>query len=135
MLGGAVRFWHDQLFCKPARHGGVVAWHQDYSYWTRTVPMNHLTCWIALDDAAVDRDIDELPGLGGDDEVRVHRPAQSPERPVPPAVRTGLLGVGRRRGAAGRRRGGVAHVRADGAERGARGEDSTDLRDLGCCHE
>lgn len=51
LLGGAVRFWHDQLFCKPARHGGVVAWHQDYSYWTRTQPMAHLTCWIALDDA------------------------------------------------------------------------------------
>ena len=51
LLGGAVRFWHDQLFSKPARHGGVVAWHQDYSYWTRTVPMAHLTCWIALDDA------------------------------------------------------------------------------------
>lgn len=51
ILGGAVRFWHDQLFCKPPRHGGVVAWHQDYSYWTRTVPMAHLTCWIALDDA------------------------------------------------------------------------------------
>lgn len=47
----AVRFWHDQLFCKPANHGGVVAWHQDYSYWTRTSPMQHLTCWIALDDA------------------------------------------------------------------------------------
>ncbi len=54
LLGGAVRFWHDQLFCKPARHGGVVAWHQDYSYWTRTQPMNHLTCWIALDDASAD---------------------------------------------------------------------------------
>lgn len=51
LIGGPVRFWHDQLFCKPARHGGVVAWHQDYSYWTRTVPMNHLTCWIGLDDA------------------------------------------------------------------------------------
>jgi len=51
LLGGAVRFWHDQLFCKPARHGGVVAWHQDYSYWTRTTPMRHLTCWIGLDDA------------------------------------------------------------------------------------
>src|SRR5437773_280441 len=50
LVGGAVRFWHDQLFCKPARHGGVVAWHQDYSYWTRTTPMAHLTCWIALDD-------------------------------------------------------------------------------------
>lgn len=54
LLGGAVRFWHDQLFCKPARHGGVVAWHQDYSYWTRTQPMAHLTCWIGLDDSSVD---------------------------------------------------------------------------------
>jgi ectoine hydroxylase-related dioxygenase (phytanoyl-CoA dioxygenase family) len=51
LLGGAVRFWHDQLFCKPARHGGVVAWHQDYSYWVRTRPMQHLTCWIGLDDS------------------------------------------------------------------------------------
>jgi len=51
LLGGAVRFWHDQLFCKPARHGGVVAWHQDYSYWTRTQPIAHLTCWIGLDDS------------------------------------------------------------------------------------
>jgi ectoine hydroxylase-related dioxygenase (phytanoyl-CoA dioxygenase family) len=51
LLNGPVRFWHDQLFCKPARHGGVVAWHQDYSYWTRTRPMAHLSCWIGLDDA------------------------------------------------------------------------------------
>ena len=51
LLGGAVRFWHDQLFCKPAHHGGVVAWHQDYSYWTRTEPMAHLACWIGLDDS------------------------------------------------------------------------------------
>src|SRR5689334_19474789 len=51
LLGGAVRFWHDQLFCKPARHGGEVIWHQDYSYWTRTKPMAHLTCWIGLDDS------------------------------------------------------------------------------------
>ena len=51
LLGGPVRFWHDQLFCKPARHGGVVAWHQDYSYWTRTRPLAHLTCWIGLDDS------------------------------------------------------------------------------------
>lgn len=54
LLGGPVRLWHDQLFCKPAHHGGVVAWHQDYSYWTRTQPMSHLTCWIALDDSTVD---------------------------------------------------------------------------------
>jgi len=54
LLDGDVRFWHDQLFCKPAHDGGVVAWHQDYSYWTRTVPMAHLTCWIGLDDATTE---------------------------------------------------------------------------------
>lgn len=55
LLGNrAVRFWHDQLFCKPAKHGGVVAWHQDYSYWTRTMPMQHLTAWTGLDDATVE---------------------------------------------------------------------------------
>ena len=54
ILGGAVRFWHDQLFLKPATDGGVVAWHQDYSYWTRTAPLAHLTVWIALDDATVE---------------------------------------------------------------------------------
>ncbi len=54
LLGGNVRFWHDQLFCKPAGDGGVVAWHQDYSYWTRTKPMAHLTCWIGLDDSTLE---------------------------------------------------------------------------------
>lgn len=54
LLNGPVRFWHDQLFCKPARHGGIVAWHQDYSYWTRTRPMAHLSCWIGLDDSTTE---------------------------------------------------------------------------------
>jgi len=49
-----VRFWHDQLFLKPAEHGGIVAWHQDYSYWTRTAPMQHLTAWVGLDDASTE---------------------------------------------------------------------------------
>ncbi len=78
LLGGAVRFWHDQLFCKPAMHGGVVAWHQDYSYWTRTKPMAHLTCWIGLDDSTIDNgcvhyvpgshrwDLLPVTGLAGD---------------------------------------------------------------------
>lgn len=78
LLGGSVRFWHDQLFCKPAHHGGVVAWHQDYSYWTRTSPMAHLTCWIGLDPATQDNgclqyipgshhwDLLPITGLAGD---------------------------------------------------------------------
>ena len=36
LRGGAVRLFHDQLFIKPPEHGGVGAWHQDYSYWTWT---------------------------------------------------------------------------------------------------
>ena len=51
LLGKKIRLFHDQLFSKPAKHGGVVAWHQDFSYWTWTNPMSHLTCWIGLDDA------------------------------------------------------------------------------------
>jgi ectoine hydroxylase-related dioxygenase (phytanoyl-CoA dioxygenase family) len=52
LLGNvSVRFWHDQLFCKPPKKGGVVAWHQDYSYWTRTKPVAHLTCWCGLDNS------------------------------------------------------------------------------------
>jgi ectoine hydroxylase-related dioxygenase (phytanoyl-CoA dioxygenase family) len=54
LLGGAVRVWHDQIFYKPAHHGGIVIWHQDYSYWTRTMPMAHVSCWIGLDDSTRD---------------------------------------------------------------------------------
>ena len=54
LLGGPVRLWHDQVFVKPAREGGVVAWHQDYSYWVRTKPLAHLTCFIALDDMTLE---------------------------------------------------------------------------------
>jgi ectoine hydroxylase-related dioxygenase (phytanoyl-CoA dioxygenase family) len=78
LLDGAARLWHDQLFCKPAMHGGVVAWHQDYSYWTRTKPLAHLTCWIALDESTRDNgcvmyvpgshtwDLLPITGLAGD---------------------------------------------------------------------
>ena len=45
-----VSFWHDQLFAEPPHHGGNVAWHQGYLYWTRTGPCNHLTVHLALDD-------------------------------------------------------------------------------------
>jgi ectoine hydroxylase-related dioxygenase (phytanoyl-CoA dioxygenase family) len=45
LLGAPVRFWHDQIFYKPAHHGGIVAWHQ---------PMAHLSCWIGLDDSKIE---------------------------------------------------------------------------------
>lgn len=64
LLGNrSVRFWHDQLFWKPAKKGGVVAWHQDYSYWTRTKPIAHLTCWCGLDDSTKENGcVQYIPG-------------------------------------------------------------------------
>lgn len=50
----ALRFWHDQVFAKPPRHPGVVPWHQDYSYWTRTTPARHITMNVVLDDTDLD---------------------------------------------------------------------------------
>ncbi|MBA2481754.1 MAG: phytanoyl-CoA dioxygenase family protein [Planctomycetes bacterium] len=50
-----VRFWHDQVFYKPAKTGGNVAWHQDYSYWTRATPANRfMSVWIGLDDSSIE---------------------------------------------------------------------------------
>lgn len=105
LLASAVRFFHDQLFCKPPQHGGVVSWHQDFSYWTWTQPMAHLTCWIALDDATLDNGcLQYIPGshrwgllpvtgLSGDmDSVRqVLDPAQQQDfdRQVPVELRAG----------------------------------------------
>lgn len=105
LLDGSVRFWHDQLFCKPAQHGGVVAWHQDYSYWTRTSPMAHLTCWIGLDDASVDNgciqyvkgshnwDLLPITGLAGDmtaiREVLTDTQWEEFRRPVPVELKAG----------------------------------------------
>ncbi|AHM61143.1 Phytanoyl-CoA dioxygenase [Flammeovirgaceae bacterium 311] len=102
--GKPVRFWHDQLFCKPAYHGGVVAWHQDYSYWTRTIPMQHLTCWVGLDDATRENGclyyvpkshnwgLLEKPELAGDMDGLMHylSDEQKPEfKPVPVELNKG----------------------------------------------
>eukprot|EP00931_Biecheleriopsis_adriatica_P089621 TRINITY_DN63716_c0_g1_i1.p1 TRINITY_DN63716_c0_g1~~TRINITY_DN63716_c0_g1_i1.p1 ORF type:complete len:366 (+),score=39.73 TRINITY_DN63716_c0_g1_i1:194-1291(+) len=54
IMGSRFRLLHDQLFCKPARDGDAVGWHQDYPYWTWTKPVAHLTCWVALDDATIE---------------------------------------------------------------------------------
>ncbi|HTL51254.1 MAG TPA: phytanoyl-CoA dioxygenase family protein, partial [Planctomycetota bacterium] len=58
-----VRFWHDQVFYKPAKTGGNVAWHQDYSYWQRSKPARHITCWIGLDDSRIENGcLQAVPG-------------------------------------------------------------------------
>jgi len=91
-----LRFWHDQVFAKPAHHPGTVPWHQDYSYWTRTAPACHVTVHVALDDADEDNGcLHYLPGShrcgllpkvpfdGAMDAVKAHLPGGSEWRPRP----------------------------------------------------
>lgn len=98
----ALRFWHDQVFAKPPHHPGVVPWHQDYSYWTRTAPPCHVTCNLMLDDAdATNGCLQFVPGshrwgllpkLPFDaplEAIRAVLPAGADWRPVTVPVRAG----------------------------------------------
>ncbi len=98
----ALRFWHDQVFAKPPQHPGVVPWHQDYAYWTRTTPACHITMNLLLDDA--DRDngclqfvpgshrwglLPKLPFDAPLEAVRAHLPPGAAWNPVAVPVRAG----------------------------------------------
>ncbi|MFM1872946.1 MAG: hypothetical protein RL398_2368 [Planctomycetota bacterium] len=97
-----LRFWHDQVFAKPPRHPGVVPWHQDYSYWTRTAPACHVTLNLMLDDADEQNGCLQfvpgshrwglLPKLPFDaplEAIRPHLPPGAEFRPVAVPVRAG----------------------------------------------
>ena len=48
-----LKLYNDQLFMKPAHHGGAQAWHQDSQAWLNMFPMDMLTAWTAIDEATV----------------------------------------------------------------------------------
>lgn len=50
VLGPDVILWGSQVFCKPARTGRTIPWHQDGQYWPIR-PIATCSVWIALDDA------------------------------------------------------------------------------------
>ncbi len=97
-----LRFWHDQVFAKPPKHPGVVPWHQDYSYWTRTTPVRHITLNLLLDDSDEESGCVQfvpgshrwglLPKLPFDaplEAIREHLPAGAEWQPVAVPVRAG----------------------------------------------
>ena len=103
-----LRFWHDQVFWKPARHPGVVPWHQDYSYWRRTEPANHLTMLVTLDDMGPwNGGLEVVPGShrwellptvsfgGAIDQVLEHLPPERRRelRPVPVEMAAGRASI------------------------------------------
>lgn len=50
VLGPDVILWGSQVFCKPARTGRTIPWHQDGQYWPIR-PIATCSVWLALDDA------------------------------------------------------------------------------------
>jgi phytanoyl-CoA hydroxylase len=54
LLGPNIKFYTDQLMMKPRFNGTVTDWHQDAVAWPFFVPQNHISCWVALDDATVE---------------------------------------------------------------------------------
>ena len=48
-----LKLYNDQLFMKPAHHGGAQAWHQDSQAWLNMFPMDLVTAWTAIDQATV----------------------------------------------------------------------------------
>jgi ectoine hydroxylase-related dioxygenase (phytanoyl-CoA dioxygenase family) len=62
LIGPHIKFYTDQMFCKPALHGSEVPWHHDSAYWPDAEP-NLLSCWLAVDDVTVDNGcLQFLPG-------------------------------------------------------------------------
>ena len=54
LLGPDIKLYTDQFFMKPPFHGTPQEWHQDSETWKFFAPHDHVTCWIAIDEATVE---------------------------------------------------------------------------------
>lgn len=54
LMGPNIKLYCDQLMMKPRFNGTVTDWHQDSVAWPQFAPQEHVSCWIALDDATVE---------------------------------------------------------------------------------
>jgi len=54
LIGPNIKLYTDQLMMKPRFYGTVTHWHQDSVAWPMFAPQEHVSCWVALDDATVD---------------------------------------------------------------------------------
>lgn len=54
LIGPNIKLYCDQLMMKPRFNGTVTGWHQDSVAWPMFAPQDHVSCWVALDDATVE---------------------------------------------------------------------------------
>lgn len=50
LIGSSIKLFSDQTLMKPAFHGSIVTWHQDFPYWPFDRP-ELVSCWLAIDAA------------------------------------------------------------------------------------
>lgn len=80
IIGPDIILWGSQVFCKPARIGREVPWHQDGEYWPIR-PLATCSVWIALDPATPENGcMRYLPGSHAAGSVYPHRDAMRPDR-------------------------------------------------------
>ena len=53
IVGQDILLWGSQLFCKPARTGMEIPWHQDGAYWPIR-PLANVSAWIAIDEVKIE---------------------------------------------------------------------------------
>jgi hypothetical protein len=73
LIGPDIILWGSQVFCKPARIGREVPWHQDGQYWP-IKPLATCSAWIALDDVdAHNGCMRYIPGSHASGSIYEHR--------------------------------------------------------------
>jgi ectoine hydroxylase-related dioxygenase (phytanoyl-CoA dioxygenase family) len=79
LIGPDIVLWGSQVFCKPARTGREVSWHQDGEYWPMR-PLATCSAWITLDDTDADNGcMRYIPGSHAARRVLPHRDAGRPD--------------------------------------------------------
>jgi phytanoyl-CoA hydroxylase len=74
LIGPTIYYHSSKLMFKPAKHGGIKPWHQDYAYWASTKP-EQVTCWLPLDDATPENGCMQLiPGSHKWGLIKHHQP-------------------------------------------------------------
>ncbi|MCW5624647.1 MAG: phytanoyl-CoA dioxygenase family protein [Burkholderiales bacterium] len=80
ILGPDLILWGSQVFCKPAKTGREVPWHQDGEYWPIR-PLATCSAWIALDDVDPQNGcMRYIPGSHGAGSIHPHREAMREDR-------------------------------------------------------
>lgn len=80
LIGPDIILWGSQVFCKPARVGREVPWHQDGEYWPIR-PLATCSAWIAIDDATPENGCMRfIPGSHQAGKVHPHHFAMAPDR-------------------------------------------------------